>query len=211
MATEKTSRKSERVYLDGKEIALNADGDYISGEAESPMEAVGFRYSIIPSREVKDGKVREFNEEFTLDVLLSDLPEGAVNGLACFGGLVLAGNVTNTVRNAKGDSAPRYATQQEALEAWITGLREGNWTTGRGEFEAGIPLLAEAYNRVYRDAKGVDLDLSETIEKLKVKTKDERSSIRKRMDITAAISTIRAEKDAARLKQAQPAEALAEL
>lgn len=133
-------------------------------------------------------------DDFALDVMFDELPDEIVRGLAAFGGLTLAGNVTNTVRNGerKGDGP---STEREALVAWLENLKSGNWTSPRGEVEAGVGLLAEAVQRAYaKEGRAVAI---ETItEKLKAMSKEDKAAVRKKDAVKLAILEIQTERAA---------------
>lgn len=145
-------------------------------------------------------------EDFPLDVMFDELPEEIVRGLAAFGGLTLAGNVTNSVRNGerKGDGA---ATEKEALLAWLENLKAGNWTSPRGEVEAGIGLLAEAVQRSLAK-KGQDVAIETVTEKIKAMDKDTKAKVKKDPGVKLAMLEIQTERAA---KKAAAAEAGGEI
>lgn len=178
-ATESTEKKravSKREILD----SARAPQDDWAG-------AAGFRYTSLA-------------EEFALDVMFDDLPDEIVRGLAAFGGLTLAGNVTNTVRNGerKGDGP---ATEREALLAWYENLKSGNWTSPRGEVEAGVGLLAEAVVRAYgKEGKVVSLD--DATAAIKAADKDKKAAIRKNPAVKLAMLEIQTERAAKKAAEA---------
>lgn len=133
-------------------------------------------------------------DDFALDVMFDELPEEIVRGLAAFGGLTLAGNVTNTVRNGerKGDGP---STEREALVAWLENLKSGNWTSPRGEVEAGVGLLAEAVQRAYAK-EGRDVAIETITEKLKAMSKEDKAAVRKKDAVKLAILEIQTERAA---------------
>lgn len=133
-------------------------------------------------------------DDFALDVMFDELPEEIVYGLAAFGGLTLAGNVTNTVRNGerKGDGP---STEKEALLAWLENLKSGNWTSPRGEVEAGVGLLAEAVQRAYAK-EGRDVAIETITEKLKAMSKEDKAAVRKKDAVKLAILEIQTERAA---------------
>lgn len=149
--------------------------------------AIGFRYTSLA-------------EDFPLTVMFADLPEEIRNGLAAFGGLTLAGNVTNTVRNGerKGEGP---ATEKEALIAWLENLKAGNWTSPKGEVEAGIGLLAEAVQRAYAK-KGKTLTVEEVTDKLKAMAKDDKAKVRKDPGVKLAMLEIQTERAAKKAAEA---------
>lgn len=173
-AAEKKRAVSKREVLD----AAKAPQDDWTG-------AAGFRYTSLA-------------DDFAVDVMFDELPDEIVRGLAAFGGLTLAGNVTNTVRNGerKGDGP---ATEREALTAWLENLKAGNWTSPRGEVEAGTGLLAEAVQAAYAK-KGKIVDLEVIKDKIKGLDKDGKATLRKDPGVKLAmleIQTARAAKKAA--------------
>lgn len=175
-ATEKKRAVSKREILD----AARAPQDDWAG-------AAGFRYTSLA-------------EEFALDVMFDELPDEIVRGLAAFGGLTLAGNVTNTVRNGerKGDGP---ATEAEALRAWLENLKSGNWTSPRGEVEAGVGLLAEAVVRAYgKEGKAVSLD--DATAAIKAADKDKKAAIRKNPAVKLAMLEIQTERAAKKAAEA---------
>ena len=133
-------------------------------------------------------------DDFALDVMFDELSEEIVRGLAAFGGLTLAGNVTNTVRNGerKGDGP---STEREALVAWLENLKSGNWTSPRGEVEAGVGLLAEAVQRAYAK-EGRDVAIETITEKLKAMSKEDKAAVRKKDAVKLAILEIQTERAA---------------
>lgn len=143
--------------------------------------AAGFRYTSL-----SDG--------FAVDVMFTELPNEVLLGLAAFGGLTLAGNVTNTVRNGerKGDGP---STEREALTAWLENLKAGNWTSPRGEVEAGVGLLAEAVQRHYAK-QGKTVELEVLVEKLKGISKEQKATIRKDPGVKLAMLEIQTERAA---------------
>lgn len=149
--------------------------------------AAGFRYTSLA-------------EDFALDVMFDELPDEIVRGLAAFGGLTLAGNVTNTVRNGerKGDGP---ATEAEALRAWLENLKSGNWTSPRGEVEAGVGLLAEAVVRAY-SKEGKDVSLEQATAAIKAADKDKKAAIRKNPAVKLAMLEIQTERAAKKAAEA---------
>ena len=82
-ATPATTADAKRLQVSKREV-LDAAGapqdEWIGGE--------GFSYTSL-------------TENFTIKVMKKDLPATSWDALAVFGGLTLAGNTTNTVRNGK--------------------------------------------------------------------------------------------------------------
>ena len=182
-AEKKTRAVSKREVLDS---ALAPQDDWAG--------AAGVRYTSLA-------------EGFALDVIFDELPSEIRDGLTAFGALTLAGNVTNTVRNGerKGDGP---ATEKEALIAWLENLKAGNWTSPRGEVEAGIGLLAEAYVRAMaKSGKTVELDAVK--EKLAKADKDAKKKVRTHPDVKQAMLEIQLERTKA--KAAENAGDVAEL
>jgi hypothetical protein len=171
--------------------------------ADSPLDASGFSYTVLDSAKNRNGgKVTEHQ------LMLSDfglteeevlaLPE-QIRGLACFGIGTLAGNATNTIRNGtiKSDGPQ---TEDDALIAWWNNLKEGNWTSPRGEVEAGVTLAAEAYFRALQGkgitafADGTELSLEEVIVRYKAADKEKRKAIRSDNAYQVALKEIQLER-----------------
>jgi len=167
-----------------KRDVLNASG----APQDEWIGAEGFAYTILKNA-------------FELKVMFNELPDAVRNALAAFGGLTLAGNTTNTVRNGVLKGTDTSEAEKEALVAWLENLKAGNWTTPRGEVQAGLNTLAEAYVRA-KAAEGVTLELEATLEKLKAASEELRGSIRKSTPVKAALAAIAAERAAARNKEA---------
>ena len=144
--------------------------------------AGGFRYTVL------DGG-------FELNVMWDELPVESQQALMAFGGLTLAGNTTNTVRNGenKGDAT----SEKDALLALIENLKAGNWTSPRGEVEAGVGLLAEAYVAAMGKT-GVVLDAVDVAAKLKAADKDKRKAVRSDPRVALELKTIIASRAAAK-------------
>ena len=144
--------------------------------------AGGFRYTVL------DGG-------FELNVMWDELPIESQQALMAFGGLTLAGNTTNTVRNGenKGDAA----SEKDALLALIDNLKAGNWTSPRGEVEAGVGLLAEAYVAAMCKT-GVVLDAVDVAAKLKAADKDKRKAVRSDPRVALELKNIIASRAAAK-------------
>lgn len=172
----KKTAKSKREVLD----SARAPQDEWTG-------AQGFRYTSL-------------SDEFALEVMFNELPEEIVSGLAAFGALTLAGNVTNSVRNGerKGDGP---ATEKDALSAWLENLKAGNWTTDRGEVEAGVGLLAEAAQRAYAK-KGKAIELDAITAKIKELDKAGKAALRKDPAVKLAMLEIQTERAAKKLAEA---------
>lgn len=135
-------------------------------------------------------------DEFPLTVMFDDLPAEIQTGLMAFGALTLAGNVTNSVRNGDRKSdGPQ--TEKEALLAWLDNLKSGNWTSPRGEVEAGIGLLAEAIQRDRRK-QGREISIEDITAKLKTLSKDEKAAVRKEQGVKVAMLEIQLERAAKR-------------
>lgn len=185
-ATAKTAPKkqkvSERVVLDGE------------GKAQdSWLDAYGFSY-------------KSLGEDFELRCMFDELPDPVARGLQAFGALTLAGNVTNTVRN--GENKGGEETEKGALLAWIENLKAGNWTSPRGETEAGINLLAEAYSRAMTGL-GKELTVEAALEKLKAAGKDKQKEIRGHSKVKVALTEILAERAKAKAATAPEEELIA--
>lgn len=173
---QKKTAKSKREVLD----SARAPQDEWTG-------ARGFRYTSL-------------SDDFALEVMFNELPEEIVSGLAAFGALTLAGNVTNSVRNGerKGDGP---ATEKDALSAWLENLKAGNWTTDRGEVEAGVGLLAEAAQRAYAK-KGKAIELEAITAKIKELDKVGKAALRKDPAVKLAMLEIQTERAAKKLAEA---------
>lgn len=181
-ATPKKRKVSERTVLD-------QDGK----SQDEWLDAWGFAY-------------KSLAEDFDLKVMFTDLPDPVMRGLAAFGGVTLAGNTTNTVRNDPNKSDD--ASEKEALIAWIENLKAGNWTSPRGEVEAGLNLLAEAYSKAMAKA-GKDISTEAALEKLKAADKDKRKAVRTDSRVKAELTAILAER--AKAKAAETEGELVEL
>ena len=150
------------------------------------IDAHGFKYTVL-------------GNGFELSASFDELPDEVMRGLAAFGGLTLAGNVTNTVRNGEIKGTPDE--EQAALLAWIENLKAGNWTSPRGEIEAGVGLLAEAYVAAMAKA-GTVLDLVATNTKLKAADKDKRKAVRSDPRVKLELNNILATRAAAKAASA---------
>lgn len=186
----KGRKRSERTWLDANRE-----------EADDKMEVAGVSYQILPAKDLKKG--REWHEDFTLELMFDELPEAAVHALAAFGALTWLGNITNTVRNYKdGDVPPGATAQQEALTSAVEELKKGNWTSGRGDFEAGLPSLIEAYCDAIEKKTGTRPDGEEKLARLREMDKETRttkvSEIKNHPDVKAALSARKAARDAER-------------
>ena len=144
--------------------------------------AGGFRYTVL------DGG-------FELNVMWDELPVESQQALMAFGGLTLAGNTTNTVRN--GENKGEAASEKDALLALIENLKAGNWTSPRGEVEAGVGLLAEAYVAAMGKT-GVVLDAVDVAAKLKAADKDKRKAVRSDPRVALELKNIIASRAAAK-------------
>lgn len=171
-------------------IVLDAEGK----PQESWLDAYGASYKSIA-------------EDFEAKIMFDELPDPVARGLQAFGWLTLAGNTTNTVRN--NPDKPDDASEKDALTAWIENLKAGNWTSPRGEVEAGINLLAEAYSRAMTK-KGKELSVESALEKLKAADKDKRKEVRNHSGVKVELTAILAERAKAKAAEA-PEEALIEL
>lgn len=165
-------------------FVLNAQG----AVQDEWADAHGFSYKSIP-------------ENYELKVMFDDLPKEIVYGLAAFGGLTLAGNTTNTVRNDKNTPDEDKGTEKDALMAWYENLKAGNWTSPRGEVEAGLGSLAEAYSAAFAK-EGVTISPADALVKLKEADKDKRAALRKHPQVKAELTRIIAERAAAKAKEA---------
>jgi hypothetical protein len=154
---------------------------------DSWLDAYGFGY-------------KSLAENFDLNVMFEDIPDPVMRGLAAFGGVTLAGNTTNTVRN--GENKGGAATEKEALIAWIENLKAGNWTSPRGEMEAGIGLLAEAYSNAMSKA-GKSITVEAAMEKLKAADKEKRAAVRKDSRVKAELTAIIAERAKAKASESE--------
>ena len=144
--------------------------------------AGGFRYTVL------DGG-------FELNVMWDELPVESQQALMAFGGLTLAGNTTNTVRN--GENKGEAASEKDALLALIENLKAGNWTSPRGEVEAGVGLLAEAYVAAMGKT-GIVLDAVDVAAKLKAADKDKRKAVRGDPRVALELKNIIASRAAAK-------------
>jgi hypothetical protein len=151
--------------------------------------AAGIRYTIL-----RNGK--------SFDLMFSDLPDDIVKGFAAFGAVTAAGNVTNTIRNSdEGKSLPPDQVAEdeaEALANWIDNLRQGNWTGPRGELEAGLQTLAEAYSRAMAD-EGHSISVEDAKARLEAVDKAKRKEVRNNVKIAAKIAEILAERKRAKV------------
>ena len=174
-----TAVKSKAV---SKREKLNEKGEL----QDDWIGAGGFRYTVL------DGG-------FELNVMWDELPVESQQALMAFGGLTLAGNTTNTVRN--GENKGEATSEKDALLALVENLKAGNWTSPRGEVEAGPGLLAEAY--VAAMAKtGVVLDLLEIAAKLKAATDEKRKEVRADARVALELKNILAARAAAKAANA---------
>jgi hypothetical protein len=176
-----------------KKVSERSVLDETGKPQDSWLDAYGFGY-------------KSLAENFDLNLMFKDIPDPVMRGLAAFGGVTLAGNTTNTVRN--GENKGGAATEKEALLAWIENLKAGNWTSPRGELEAGLGLLAEAYSLAMGKA-GKNITVEAALEKLKAADKDKRTAVRKDSRVRAELTAIQAER--ARVKAAETEGALVEL
>ena len=144
--------------------------------------AGGFRYTVL------DGG-------FELNVMWDELPVESQQALMAFGGLTLAGNTTNTVRN--GENKGEATSEKDALLALIENLKAGNWTSPRGEVEAGVGLLAEAYVAAMGKT-GIVLDAVDVAAKLKAADKDKRKAVRSDPRVALELKNIIASRAAAK-------------
>lgn len=182
VATKEVTKKkvSERVVLNA------------TGQAQDEwQDAGGFSY-------------KSLSEDFELRVLFSDLPDEVVRGLAAFGGLTLAGNTTNTVRNDKNVDDSERGSEKDALVAWFENLKAGNWTSPRGEVEAELTVLAQAYSAAMAK-EGVTISPEDAQAKLKAADKDKRATVRKHPQVNAELKHIMAERAAEKAKTAPAA------
>ncbi len=161
-AKDKRAKVSNRIVLD-------KDGE----EADSYIDSYGFKYESLSEpgtllevlfkslAEGKRGAVEGFDP--SAEQLL---PLESIYALAAFGGLTLAGNVTNTIRNGE-PKADGPQTEREALEQWIADLMAGNWTKATGEIEPGLGLLAQAVARTLSENDKKDRTADEAVTKVK--------------------------------------------
>lgn len=144
-----------------KRIVLGPD----RAESDTWTGAYGLRYESLS----EPGAVAELIfRPFTSNGTENDkgLPEEMIYALAAFGGLTLAGNVTNVIRNGT-PKADGPQTEREALEQWVADLMDGNWTKTSGEVEPGMGELAEAVARTLSDNDKKDRTSAESIAKVK--------------------------------------------
>lgn len=190
-AEKKRAAVSKRVLLDatGKET-----DDYIG--------AGGFKYESLS--EPGTSVTAMFEGE-------GALPMATIFGLAAFGGLTLAGNVTNTIRNGE-PKADGPQTEREALEAWLRELVAGNWTRPTGEVEIGIGLLAEAVARHFtaKDGKTRDADaVAKILDWLKGLDKDTRKGWKQDPGVQVHMKRIQTERAEAKAAAAGAAGGMA--
>lgn len=180
--TASTSRKAV-----SKRIILSADAT----PQDDWLGAAGVRYESLAA-----GK--------GVDVMFADLPDEVQNGLMAFGALTLAGNVTNTVRNSEEgkalSDAERGQAEIDTLLAWLDNLKSGNWTSPRGEVEAGTELLALGYALAMRKA-GKEMTDDEAREKVKAADKAKRKAVKSDPRVAAAIAEIVLERKRAKLAE----------
>lgn len=162
----RASKLSNRWHID-------ANGE----EVDNPMEATGalYRYLEESDKPTISAQVDELIETGHKDIVIALFGAGLYT---------IAGNVANRIRNGQvKDDGPQ--TVGEALKSWWDNLLAGNWTTPRGDVEAGVGLLAEAMLRAKNKVDGGKLaDGSErTLESvtafLKTQTKDQKKAWRK--------------------------------
>ena len=182
-------KASERVWLD-------ANG----GETEDVNDVRGFKYTSLAD---KYDAVVMFDGE-------NKVPDHITFALAAFGGLTLAGNYTNTVRNNKQKPA-QPGDEQAALESWMEMLRAGDWTKPSGEGEAGMATFAEAFARHLDETKAKPdgskraaspEGIAKVREYLTGLDKDKKKEFRNDMRVAAHIKAIQAERAAARVAAA---------
>lgn len=200
------------------DINTNEDGEIIetASEIASPTKFARSKRLVLDAAGVsqdewigaKGFSYTVLSEKFTLAVMFEDLPEDVVSALAAFGGLTLAGNVTNTVRNGKAKGTG--ALESAALNEWLDNLRAGNWTTDRGEIEASMTTLATAYTRAQAKA-GKVLNIAEVEAKLKAASKEIRANVRKDVKVKAELAEMAAAAAAARALAAAPDVGIIEL
>ena len=191
MADNETETTEKKRAVSKREI-LAADGS----TQDDWAGAAGIRYTSLA-------------EDFPLDVMFDELPEDIVRGLAAFGGLTLAGNVTNSVRNGerKGEGP---STEREALLAWLENLKAGNWTSPRGEVEAGIGLLAESVQRML-EKSGKVVELETITEKIKAMSKEDKAKLKKDGKVKLAMLEIQTERAAKKVASAEGGSEVANL
>lgn len=184
-AVERADPKSKKRKVSERSV-LDAEGKV----QDSWLDAYGFGY-------------KSLAEDFDLKVMFTDIPDAVMRGLAAFGGVTLAGNTTNTVRN--NPDKPDDSTEKEALVAWVENLKAGNWTSPRGEVEAGINLLAEAYSRAMSKS-GKELTVESALEKLKAADKEKRKEVRNHSAVKVELTAIMAERAKAKAAEAPEVE-----
>lgn len=172
----------------------------VTAATETKRPTVSERIVLDAEGKAQDGWIgakgityKSLTGNFDATIMFADLPVESYEALAAFGALTAAGNVTNTVRNgkAKGD-----ATEKSALEEWLQNLKEGNWTSARGDVEAGLNLLATAFQAALAK-DNVTMSDEQVREQLKSMTKEERADVRKHPAVKVEITRIAAEKAAA--------------
>lgn len=191
MADNETETAEKKRAVSKREI-LGTDG----AAQDDWAGAAGIRYTSLA-------------EDFPLTVMFDELPEEIVRGLAAFGGLTLAGNVTNSVRNGerKGEGP---STEREALLAWLENLKAGNWTSPRGEVEAGIGLLAESVQRML-EKSGKAVELETITEKIKAMSKEDKAKLKKDGKVKLAMLEIQTERAAKKVASAEGGSEVANL
>ena len=190
--TTAAATEDKRVAVSKREYIL-ADGS----EAENPMECAGFAYTILNgAKNVNGGKIEKIERFY------DDASEAERKAFYSFAGFTLAGNVTNQVRNGTLKSGPE--TESEALKAWLENLAAGNWTSPRGEVEAGLGTLAQAYS-VAMANEGQTISVEDALTKLKAADKDVRKAVRTHPQVKAELTRIIAEKAAAKAKESSGA------
>lgn len=165
-----------------KRIVLDADGN----AQDEWLDAYGVRYEILATGKPVDFQFAEF-------------PDEVIRGAAAVGMLTFAGNVTNAVRNSEEGKAKTNAETAEeeyaALTAWRDALLEGNWTGPRGEMEAGLATLSQAY-AVVLSAAGTPMTAEDALTKLKSATKEQVKAIRAHPKVAYEVAKIITEKKA---------------
>lgn len=214
--TQTTSETAPAATAEKKKKAKVSDRFWIDAEGKETNEVdnvVGFKYVSVS----EPGALAE--ARFTGD---GALPTSVIYGLAAFGGLTLAGNVTNTIRNGE-PKADGPQTEKEALEIWIKELLEGNWTRPTGEVDPGLGLLAQAVARHFDEVKplpdgakrvGNDENMAKVMDWLKGLDKDARKGWRADPKVNAHLKRIQLEKaeaNAAKAGESKPLDVPADI
>jgi hypothetical protein len=151
---------------------------------KSIYDAAGTRYTLLENDE-------------SVDMLVSDLPNETLVMAAAFGIRTRATNMSSTARNANDGDAD---AQISAVKEFWDMLVDGEWGEGR---TGGTPifLLAQASMRAQPEGGQSEDRLKRVKQWLRNKTDEERAAHAARDQIVVAIAEIRAERAAARAKE----------